>query len=705
MDALLHFVVGNLLVAVPLGLVALFVQRGQRFPAVAHVLWLLVLVKLITPPLLNLPLVPIPIADSSATTQTAEAFPFALPSLGEAKLQRLDKTEVDASEVDLVVPETSESQWAQTGLVICLVMWLAGSTVVLFRSLVPIVRFHRLIRGASQPAGPSLQNVARGTAQRLGMQTCPSIETIPAQVAPLVWCFAGRVRVVLPEALADELDVRDLQMVLAHELAHIKRRDHLVRWIEWIACVCFWWNPITWWARRNLRFNEEMCCDAMVLQALGPAPRAYAGSLLTVLEFLTTPAIRPPAMACAFDGGGTLKRRLGMIMSQKTQATPKWLMASVVALSLGLVPLGVAYGQDFDAVGERLREAVAQGELSKDQARVMMDALRHSSGENEPFRRIREIEEAIESGEISREDGARAIEETKRSMKDGHIRDRGEEREAYEGRVRKIETAVKAGKMSREEAARAMKELMKSMKGADRAHDRGDERKAYEARMRKIEAAVKAGKMSREEAAPAMEELMKSMKGADRAHDRGDERKAYEARMRKIEAAVKAGKMSREEAARAMEQLANSMKGADRAHDRGDEREAYEARMRKIEAAVKAGKMSREEAAHAIRELMESMEESDRARDRGDERVSRGDLDLARFSDLFAQAESNFRRAIESGDLSPVEAEALLKDLRIMIRLRPEYHDGHFDDEDFDEFLMEFFEDEQDDGDGDRRER
>ena len=199
------------------------------------------------------------------------------------------------------------------------------------------------------------------------------------------------------------------------------------------------------------------------------------------------------------------------------------------------------------------------------------------------------------------------------------------------------------------------------------------------------------------------------MKGSDRAHDRGEEREAYEARIRKIEAAVKAGKMSREEAAHAMEELMKSMKGSDRAHDRGEGREAYEARMRKIEAAVKAGKMSREEAAHAIGELMDSMEESDRARDRGDDRVSRGDLDLARFSDLFAQAESNFRRAVEHGDLSPVEAEALLKDLRIMIRLRPEYHDGHFDDEDLDEFLMEFFEDEEededDDEDRDRRDR
>ena len=85
-------------------------------------------------------------------------------------------------------------------------------------------------------------------------------------------------RVVIPATLPKQIGSERLRWILAHELAHVKRRDHLVRWLEWLACVAFWWNPIVWWTRRNLRLDEEVACDAMVLDRLNAEPRAYAGS-------------------------------------------------------------------------------------------------------------------------------------------------------------------------------------------------------------------------------------------------------------------------------------------------------------------------------------------------------------------------------------------------------------------------------------------
>ena len=50
--------------------------------------------------------------------------------------------------------------------------------------------------------------------------------------------------------------------VLAHELAHLKRRDHWVRRLEAIVLGLYWWYPGAWWARRQLERAEEECCDA-----------------------------------------------------------------------------------------------------------------------------------------------------------------------------------------------------------------------------------------------------------------------------------------------------------------------------------------------------------------------------------------------------------------------------------------------------------
>ena len=559
-DFLLQFVVGNVLVAAPLALVAYLVQRSQRVPTIAHVLWLLVLVKLVTPPLLTLPVVPIPTTTEPASTSTAATLlsvPItnaeSMPEVPNEHASVVDNTTMAAT----AVPESDWIRGLRTGL---LVVWFAGALFVLVRSLVPIVRFHRLMRSACRSASPRVHRIANETVRRLGMRACPAIETIPAQVAPLVWCFGGRVRVVLPEALAVEMDERELQMVLAHELAHVKRRDYLVRWIEWLACVAFWWNPIAWWARRNLRLNEEMCCDAMVLEALSPDPRGYASSLLNVVEFLASPAIRPPAMACAMNGG-TLERRLGMIISQRTRKTPKWLTAGVVAMSIGLLPLGVAYAQDVEAVGKRLRQAVAEGELTGEQARAMLETLRRSAAREGVAQRIREIEKAVTDGKMSREEGARAIEATKRAMDEaGRGHGRGVSREAIGTRIREIEAAVEAGKMSREEGARAIEATKRAMDEAGRGHGRGVSREAIGTRIREIEAAVEAGKMSREEGARAIEETKRAMEGASgggRSDTRVDvDRKGEADRLYhlyaeiegRIERAVESGELSREEA-------------------------------------------------------------------------------------------------------------------------------------------------------------
>ena len=159
----------------------------------------------------------------------------------------------------------------------------------------------------------------------------------------MTWWSGGRVRVILPEALRHEVDDAQLRWILAHELAHIKRRDHLVRWLEWLTSVVFWWNPVVWWARKNLRRDEEDACDALVLEHLQGQSRAYARTLLTVVEVMATPTGAAPTLATGIDAARSLEHRLTRIVSPgRGHRAPRAVAAGSVAAGLLLMSVGVS---------------------------------------------------------------------------------------------------------------------------------------------------------------------------------------------------------------------------------------------------------------------------------------------------------------------------------------------------------------------------
>ncbi len=102
----------------------------------------------------------------------------------------------------------------------------------------------------------------------------------------MLWAAAGRALLLVPARLWEQFDAARLDTVLAHELAHLRRRDHWVRRLEFLALGLYWWLPVAWLARRRLREAEEQCCDAWVVSSLPGSARAYALALAETVEFL-----------------------------------------------------------------------------------------------------------------------------------------------------------------------------------------------------------------------------------------------------------------------------------------------------------------------------------------------------------------------------------------------------------------------------------
>ena len=62
---------------------------------------------------------------------------------------------------------------------------------------------------------------------------------------------------------------QQLEAVLAHELAHIRRHDYLVNVLQMMAETLFFYHPAIWWASRRIRVERELCCDDVAVQACG----------------------------------------------------------------------------------------------------------------------------------------------------------------------------------------------------------------------------------------------------------------------------------------------------------------------------------------------------------------------------------------------------------------------------------------------------
>ena len=80
-----------------------------------------------------------------------------------------------------------------------------------------------------------LKTPARGLARKLGLGDGPDVWLVPGRLPPMLWSAFGPTRLLLPRDLPDLIDEKQLETLLLHELAHLRRRDHWVRYLEFFA--------------------------------------------------------------------------------------------------------------------------------------------------------------------------------------------------------------------------------------------------------------------------------------------------------------------------------------------------------------------------------------------------------------------------------------------------------------------------------------
>jgi beta-lactamase regulating signal transducer with metallopeptidase domain len=218
-----------------------------------------------------------------------------------------------------------------------LLLWSAGAALLLLRLGWGVARVRSIERRATELTDEEWVRMTDGLSRRLGLGRIVRLLRDPDARVPMTWGVLRPVVLLPPEA--DGWEVERRRVVLAHELAHVRRGDALTQWVAHLALAVHWFNPLVWVAARKLRQEREQACDDAVLE-IGTAPAAYAGHLLTIVRSLgEAPA---PAAALAMARRSHFEGRLLAILDtavRRSGASRTAALATAAAALVCLLPL------------------------------------------------------------------------------------------------------------------------------------------------------------------------------------------------------------------------------------------------------------------------------------------------------------------------------------------------------------------------------
>lgn len=225
---------------------------------------------------------------------------------------------------------------------IAVLLWLAGAVPIMVRHIASLRTIAALERGVYEPLPePWLQRVD-ALKRKLAIAAAVSVRLSKDVLVP---CTARLMRPVvwLPLSLLTRAPAEQLEALLAHELAHIARKDWLWNGIQSVVeCVLFF-HPAVWWLGRRIREEREHASDDLAISACGDA--VVLAEALAALEHHR----HAPAALAITAGGGRLLQRIARLISDEPAKQP-WLRpalagAVIVALALSLPEAGLAGGR------------------------------------------------------------------------------------------------------------------------------------------------------------------------------------------------------------------------------------------------------------------------------------------------------------------------------------------------------------------------
>lgn len=217
-------------------------------------------------------------------------------------------------------------------------MWLASVTMLAGKLLIEVRNVNILPVRAS--IAPSAELLARFNllVKQIHLSSAPRLLISLKAEVPMAIGWLKPV-VLLPVTMVTNLNAVQLEMLILHELAHIRRHDYLVNFLQTLIELLFFFHPCVHWVGKQMRNEREYCSDDIAVQHCGDA-LAYAHTLTDTASLCSKKHCKTiPQMAMAASGGDLKARILRLVDHHcaPTNNTSKWLAATSLLLALSLL--------------------------------------------------------------------------------------------------------------------------------------------------------------------------------------------------------------------------------------------------------------------------------------------------------------------------------------------------------------------------------
>lgn len=322
---LVHFLWQGMLATVA---VAVFLRFGPRNASVRYTVGVAALgVMLVTPAVTYVALSRLEPVRTPAATTTSGTAGAAGAVLAPA---------AEAGDSSVAMPPGIDRDAPTPGLSLVVLAWAAGVLVLSLRLVGGWLVARRLAARVVGPASPEILVVTARVSNRLGVRRVVRVLESSACAVPVVIGWVRPV-VLLPLAALSGLPPAQIEALLAHELAHIRRHDYLVNLMQASVETLLFYHPGVWWVSRQVRIEREHCCDDL---AVSVCDRIEYASALSALATITS--TRGLALA-ATDGPllRRVRRLLGQTTTARTSASLWFGIVTLVAVA-ALIPAATA---------------------------------------------------------------------------------------------------------------------------------------------------------------------------------------------------------------------------------------------------------------------------------------------------------------------------------------------------------------------------